>query len=155
MSATIADDSAIIRTFGANPKSVSKPIVPETLAGVGERMILAPSLTKIEQKDHAKLVRDLVTQVAKTYGVVFLVPSERSSNRWKTVATLKMGDEVEVAVDQLVAGTSHGPFVFASRYDGIDLIGNACRLLILDGMPRRAEFRTKFSEPKYSRQLAL
>ena len=34
MSATVADDSSIIRTFDADPDSVSKPISPTSLAGV-------------------------------------------------------------------------------------------------------------------------
>ena len=44
MSATVADDSSIVRTFDADVNSVSKPIVPTSLAGVGERMILTPGL---------------------------------------------------------------------------------------------------------------
>ncbi len=47
MSATIADDSEIVRTFGASPEAVSKPITSTSLAGVGERMILVPELMKL------------------------------------------------------------------------------------------------------------
>lgn len=32
-------------------------------------------------------------------------------------------------------GTSYGPFVFANRYDGIDLPNQSCRLLILSDLP--------------------
>ena len=38
MSATIADDSEIVRAFGASPDAVGKPITSTSLAGVGERM---------------------------------------------------------------------------------------------------------------------
>jgi Rad3-related DNA helicase len=38
----------------------------------------------------------------------------------------------------LVSGLNRGPFVFANRYDGIDLIGDACRLIIIDGLPKGA-----------------
>lgn len=51
MSATVADDSSIVRTFNASQDSVSKPIAPASLAGVGERMILAPELMTIRRKD--------------------------------------------------------------------------------------------------------
>ena len=47
MSATIADDRSIIHTFDANPRTIRNPIIPHSLAGVGERMILAPVLTKL------------------------------------------------------------------------------------------------------------
>jgi len=134
MSATIADDSSIVRTFDANPESVGKPIVPPSLAGVGERMILSPSLMEIEEG--AAAARHLAKCVAdKIGGSVILVQFEAQGERWKDVATLRMGDEVAQAVKELRNHTSNGPFVFPSRYDGIDLPGDACRLLILDGLP--------------------
>ena len=138
MSATIADDSSIIRTFDANPQTIRNPIVPHSLAGVGERMILAPVLTKLGIRDDLKLARQLAVEVAKQAGAVVLVPSEAAGERWDGVATLMMGNKVEVAVSALVKETLRGPFVFANRYDGIDLIGDACRLLVLDGLPRGA-----------------
>jgi hypothetical protein len=138
MSATIADDSSIVRTFDAHPKAILNPIVPHSLAGVGERMILTPALTKLGIRDDLKLARQLAAEVAKQAGVVVLVPSETAGKRWDGVATLMMGDKVEVVVADLVAGTRRGPFVFANRYDGIDLIGDACRLLIMDGLPMGA-----------------
>jgi replicative superfamily II helicase len=138
MSATIADDSSIVRTFAVNGDTVKDPIVPETLAGVGERMILAPSLTKISNAADSAVAQTAVSVVASTAGVVVLVPSEASANRWRSNTRLMMGGDVERAVSALVSGSDHGPFAFANRYDGIDLNGNACRLLVLDGLPRGA-----------------
>jgi replicative superfamily II helicase len=138
MSATIADDSSIIRTFDANPKAIGSPIVPDTLAGVGERMILAPSLTKLNNRDDLKMARKLAQATAKQVGSVVLVPSERAAERWKNAGTLVMGVKVEEAIESLVSGTDHGPFIFANRYDGIDLVGDACRLLVIDGLPKGA-----------------
>ena len=138
MSATIADDSSIVRTFAANGDVVREPIVPETLAGVGERMILAPSLTKISKATDRAVAQKTATTIAAAAGAVVLVPSEAAANRWNGHAQLMMGSDVESAVSDLVSGAHHGPYVFANRYDGIDLNGNACRLLVLDGLPRGA-----------------
>ena len=88
MSATIADDSSIIRTFDADPKAIQNPIVPDTLAGVGERMILAPALTQIPERDQLKIARELAFSVSKEAGVVVLVPSEKAAERWKNTARL-------------------------------------------------------------------
>ena len=44
MSATIGDDSSIIQTFNADYSTISKPIYSRSLAGISERMILAPEL---------------------------------------------------------------------------------------------------------------
>ena len=59
MSATVADDSSIVRTFDADSSSVSDPISPTSLAGVGERMILAPELMRLETLDIRKMVEEL------------------------------------------------------------------------------------------------
>ena len=44
MSATIADDSSIVRTFAAAAQAVEQPLMSKSLAGVSERMILVPEL---------------------------------------------------------------------------------------------------------------
>jgi hypothetical protein len=65
MSATIADDSSIVRTFDAKPKAIEHPIIPDSLAGVGERMILAPGLMMLGIRDDLKLARELAVQVRR------------------------------------------------------------------------------------------
>lgn len=136
MSATISDDSAIVRAFDADPQCVSKPITSKSLAGVNERMILVPELTGIE--DAQKSVRDLVTHMAKKQGVstVILVPSHAAAEKWRKDAVVVPPEEVSDVVSRLQSGADKGPFVFVNRYDGIDLPGEACRILIVEGLPR-------------------
>jgi len=137
MSATLADDSAIIRTFNAAQQFVSQPIMPVETTNVGERMILVPALTGIdpgEQVHCAKKLAELVS--SRGSGVVILVPSYRMAREWEDVGTNVLRGEVERRVEELQKGQSTGPYVFANRYDGIDLPGNSCRLLILAGLPR-------------------
>jgi len=135
MSATIADDSSIVRTFDANPKCVSNPIVPASLAGVGERMILAPSLMELKETP-LKATKGIAESVSKKIaGVVILTQSEAQAKQWEDVGKVVIGDAVSQAVKDLKGGSSRGPFVFASRYDGLDLAADACRLLVLDGLP--------------------
>ena len=135
MSATVADDSSIIRTFDANPDSLSNPISPASLAGVGERMIIIPELTRLNKPRIPKLAKNLAERVSKTAGVVILTSSGSNAERWSDVATVCQGEDVASVVEELVARSSNGPYVFPSRYDGIDLPGDSCRLLILAGMP--------------------
>jgi replicative superfamily II helicase len=136
MSATIADDSSIVRTFDANPKSVGNPIVPASLAGVGERMILAPSLMNLKKKTPLEVTKEIAKFVSeKVAGVAILVQSEARGKEWEDVGTVVIGNAVAQAVKELKSKASRGPFVLASRYDGIDLAGDACRLLVLDGLP--------------------
>lgn len=138
MSATISDDSAIVRTFDANPDSVSKPITSNSLAGVSERMILAPELMQFPPDDVPQLLEELAKEIAdqQKVGTVILVPSNAAARQWDNVAIFSDSTErVAANVKELQKGKSPGPFVFANRYDGIDLPGSACRLLILSGLP--------------------
>ncbi len=136
MSATVADDSSIIRTFDAVPCSVSNPISPTSLAGVGERMIIIPELTHLNKSGISKLARVLAERVSKKNGAVILTPSAASAEQWSDIAIVCQGDDVAPAVAQLVARSANGPYVFPNRYDGIDLPSDSCRLLILAGMPQ-------------------
>lgn len=140
MSATIADDSALVRTFDASPEAVLDPIAPSGLAGVGERMILLPALTPVGPTEELKAARQLASHVVgRNLGVVVLAPSELfAKNRWGKAATIVMGDDVATAVERLTDRTAqdNGPYVLVNRYDGVDLAKDACRLLIMDGMPR-------------------
>jgi replicative superfamily II helicase len=138
MSATISDDSALIRAFDADPDSVKKPITSKSLAGVSERMILIPELSKI--KDVSDTVHALVKHMTGKIGagIVILTPSGASANTWLDVAIYADSSErVSASINELLKG-SKGPYVFANRYDGIDLPGDACRLLIMSGSPRGA-----------------
>jgi replicative superfamily II helicase len=139
MSATIPDDSAIVRTFDTDCDCISKPITSTSLAGISERMILAPELMKLDVADVHKMLLGIAKWGAseKNVGTVILVPSGPAAQPWTCVAQhADSGDKVDECVKQLQNGTSRGPFVFANRYDGIDLPDESCRLLVLDGLPR-------------------
>ena len=137
MSATIADDSSIVRTFDAAAQAVEQPLMSKSLAGVSERMILVPELMpfKFDVVDFIKRVGKWVAQHKK--GVVILVPSGPGAQAWQDCAALPASTkDVDTAVAELQAGVSYGPIILANRYDGIDLPGDACRLLIMSGLPK-------------------
>lgn len=139
MSATIADDSALIETFDADEELVAEPITSNSLAGVAERMILAPELMPEPIKDLGQVLRRLATWSAEKRGAgtVILTPSNAAAAGWDPVATVPgSADEVAALVKELQKEETRGPVVFANRYDGIDLPNGACRLLIVDGLPR-------------------
>lgn len=137
MSATIADDSEIVRTFDANAESVNNALTSRSLAGVSERMILIPDLMPFKFN-----VREVINKIAvwaaskQKLGVVILAPSDKAAAQWSEVATVaKKSKEVEMLVAELQERTTSGPAVFANRYDGIDLPGDSCRLLVMSGLP--------------------
>ncbi len=136
MSATIADDSEIVRTFDADPHSVQHALTSRSLAGVSERMILIPDLMPFKFDVRAAIERLLEWTSKRKLGAVVLVPSDKAAAQWSGVATVAKGSsEVEALVEALQTRTTSGPAVFANRYDGMDLPGDSCRLLIMSGLP--------------------
>jgi hypothetical protein len=70
---------------------------------------------------------------------VILVPSGAAAKGWTAVAEYPAkSEDVEAKVSELVDHKSHGPLVLANRYDGIDLPNDACRFLVLSGLPKAA-----------------
>ncbi|MFF0386943.1 DEAD/DEAH box helicase family protein [Streptomyces sp. NPDC004286] len=145
LTATLADDSALVTDFGADPALVAKPVTPGSASDLGDRMILAP--VALNPGLDAKNVRELARQFAngdrdgdgvadsEPVNVVVLVPSERAAKVWEPYAdhTFRVGD-LEAGVKRLQSGQV-GLVVLVNKYDGVNLPDGACRLLILDGIP--------------------
>jgi hypothetical protein len=135
MSATLADDSLLTRELGVSPTATSAPILPPSDRGLGERMILAPSLVDTELD--RGYVMELCADLAKSYNVVVLTSSDQLASDWMTYgATYFVGDKFADGVRKLRNPGSGLRFaVFAQRYDGVDLPDDACRVLVIDGTP--------------------
>jgi len=135
MSATLADDSVLVRELGTSISAAEKPVVPPNDSGMGERMVLAPSL--VDSKLDRNWVMSLCERLSERLNVVVLCPSEPKAREWESVgAEICLRDDVKEAVESLKIASSKGHLVvFSQRYDGIDLPDKSCRVLVLDGMP--------------------
>jgi hypothetical protein len=133
MTATLADDSILVSHFQADAKEVAKPIRPKGGGDIGDRMILAPQ--EINPDFSLEEIRELVANIAKTLNAVVIVPSKKRAEFWKDVAQQILDkDNIHEGVDRL---RNHhvGLTVLINKYDGIDLPGTACELLVIDGLP--------------------
>lgn len=136
MSATISDDSDIVRTFNVSEEAVKSSLTSRSVAGISERMILMPDLMDFSFKYPEDPARLLSWVVENKRGAVVLTPSDKKAENWEAVAKVAKGaNNVEQLVSDMQNGKELGPVVFSNRYDGIDLPGNACRLLVMDGLP--------------------
>jgi len=146
MSATLTDDSVLAATFGLSQEVVQRPIATTSLASVGERMILVPGFREGLEEDAVRAsVKELAQEVSgRNLGAVLLTPSKEATHGWADVAHVPdMPTEVADAITVMKAGTDRTPLALANRYDGIDLAGDACRLLVLDGKPQgRSDYET-------------
>ncbi|MGA2172547.1 MAG: DEAD/DEAH box helicase [Sedimentisphaerales bacterium] len=135
MSATLADDSVLVRELGTDISAAEKPVMPANDRGMGERMVVAPSL--VDSKLDRAWVMSLCGRLSKKLNVVVLSPSAPKAREWESFgAQICLGDDVKEAVESLkdTSGTSR-LVVFVQRYDGIDLPDKSCRVLVIDGMP--------------------
>lgn len=134
LTATLADDSVLVTDFGADPATVEQPITPVSAGDIGERMILAPQ--EINPDITAEDIRSAIVDLSRDYNTVVLVPSEKWAAAWAPhAAAIAIGDDVEPAIERLRKERHVGLVVLVNRYDGIDLPDNACRVLVLDGLP--------------------
>ncbi len=133
MSATLADDSILVKELDCSTQASNTPVVAGAKAGMGERMVVAPSL--VDRSLDRGWVLTMCEKLSKHFRVVALCDSERATKDWEQHgATVLLGPDVEKTVEGLRNGTI--PFAaMAQRYDGIDLPDESCRVLVIDGLP--------------------
>ncbi|MEW9673523.1 DEAD/DEAH box helicase family protein [Ammoniphilus sp. 3BR4] len=135
MSATLTDDSFLIRGLGIDSKSVKAPLQYENEGWSGEKMILIPTLID-PMLDRTEIVNLFAKPKKKNYGVVALVPSFNSTKDWqKYGAMVANKDTIVLEIEKLKSKDYEKTLVIANRYDGIDLPDNACRILVIDSKP--------------------
>lgn len=138
MTATLADDSVIVTHFGAIPADLGDPIVPSSSQSMGERMILMPQ--ELNSELTTLDVQGLLMQLSKSANVVVIVPSKQAADEWSDVANqILIGDGVAEGIEKLRQGHI-GLTVLVNRYDGIDLPGDACRVLVMADLPEVSSF---------------
>lgn len=131
--ATLADDSALVTHLRANAKSVEIPVTPRLASDIGDRMILAPQELNPDIADDELMT--FVNWMGQSMNVVVIVPSIKRAAFWAPVARLVLNaDNLRSGVDAMRAGVV-GVTVLVNKYDGVDLPGDACRALVIDGLP--------------------
>jgi replicative superfamily II helicase len=136
MSATVADDSFLVKGLGLAPEVVSAPLMYENERWSGEKMVLIPSLID-ESLDRARIISWLAKPAKKRgYGVVVLAPSFRHAHNWRdNGAVVADTNTIDLEIEKLRSGHRDDVLVIVNRYDGIDLPDDSCRLLIFDSEP--------------------
>ena len=138
MTATLADDSVLVTHFGAASENLAPPIVPTSSQSMGERMILMPQ--ELNPDIEIEEVKALLQKFAKEENVVVIVPSKSAAKDWELVADqVLLGDDVVDGIKKL-RKKRVGLTVLINRYDGIDLPDDACRVLVLVGLPEVTSF---------------
>lgn len=140
MSATLSDDSVFVSTLGLDADKIKNIITPEKANDIGERFIIFPKHLNPQIKD-ADIIHQ-IQQISHTYNSVVIVPSFERAQFWKeqisdvSVQVLSSRDKnIESGILNLKNNSFVGITILVNKYDGIDLPDNACRFLVIDGLP--------------------
>lgn len=133
MTATLADESILASHFGIMDDSLSNPITPKIIGDIGDRMILMPQVINPNLTDVE--IKNLCKKISYKHNVVVIVPSKYRATFWRDVSDkILENEELNNGVQEL--RSKHvGLVIMINRYDGIDLPNQACRLLVIDGIP--------------------
>lgn len=125
LSATLQSQTDFIRAFGRRPDVT---ITPSNDAGNGERLIVSGRKVK------GGLGSSFAKKLIKTQKVVIAVPDYGRAKAWLDVAEPPQPETFSTELEAF-RNADVGAFALVSRVDGIDLPHDACRIMIMDGLP--------------------
>ncbi|MBS1691175.1 MAG: DEAD/DEAH box helicase [Actinobacteria bacterium] len=154
LSATLGAGGELERAFGRS-EIVRMPLPTKTPPRSGRRLFVFPGLVK--GGDAVGLVKDVVATTNKA-----LVLSQASSEKTEEAARALAGagvavfgrDDVEHGL-AVFAQAPTGVLGLANRYDGMDLPGEYCRIVVLDGKPDAVGLQEKFLSERAAATAAL
>ena len=133
MSATLSDDSVFSSAIGLHKDDVQNAIVPDNANDIGDRLILFPK--HLNHEITSDEIKDKIITISQKCNVIVIVPSFDRARYWDPDGSRTVYKEnIEKAVQKLKEAHM-GLVVFVNRYDGIDLPDDACRVLVIDGLP--------------------
>ncbi|MBD2386175.1 DEAD/DEAH box helicase family protein [Cylindrospermum sp. FACHB-282] len=133
MTATLVDDSILSSHFGITEESINRAVIPNTAGDIGDRMILLPQVINTKLTDDE--IKQFCKSISQDVNVVVIVPSDERAKYWKDQA-----DQI-LNKDNLYEGVTRlkkekvGLTILVNRYDGVDLPKDACRFIVIDGLP--------------------
>jgi Type III restriction enzyme, res subunit/Helicase C-terminal domain len=137
MTATLPSPAQFARTFGPGSSHV---IRPGGKSGEAQRLLVfAPGETEDEQ-------RDWVKGLIRNHKACIITASGTRAQHWTGEAILYDGESGQAGVEEFKLAQPPEKLVMAARYDGIDLPGDSCRLLVLDGLPLGSFMIDRFAD---------
>jgi len=145
MSATLGEGGELERLSGV--EKIVRLAVPEgwDKQGIGRRLFFFPERSLDEES-----ALNLTIEMIKTTGrSLVLVPDNTTENNLSTEILEKTGYEIFNAAQieeskKTFISKEKAVAVVANRYDGIDLAGDECRLLIVKDLQRATNLQEKF-----------
>jgi hypothetical protein len=142
LSATLGEAGEIERAFGRT--RVSRVATPSDWErqGTGRRLVIAPGAAGDVDPD--RFIRETIASHERALVLVPSAEAAISARRllpedWEAIGISEAGDDL----GRFVASTTI-VLVAANRYDGIDLPGQTCSLIVLEGLPTGTHLQERF-----------
>ena len=126
LTATLPSQTSFARTFG-----VAKPTVicPTGKSGDAQRLFVFT----LGKDDDAQ--RESAKELVKNRKCCVISPSRKKAEQWVPPAQIYDTESGQAEIDRFRQSDSPEMLALVARYDGIDLPGKSCRVLILDRLP--------------------
>lgn len=137
MTATLPSQASFARTFG-----IAEPIVvqPSGKSGDAQRLfVFVPGSDDEEQRNEAK-------SLVEGHKCCVISPSDRKGREWVPPAKIYDTESGQEEIDRFRKSEEAEMLGLVARYDGIDLPGDACRVLILDRLPGGENLMDRFTD---------
>lgn len=135
LTATVPSPADFVKTFGVVPDQIIKP---KGKLGEAQRLFL------IAAGDDNEEQRVYTKTVIRDQKACIIAPSHAGADEWLDVAVkFKIGDD-QSFIDEFKAAKDHRKLVLVARYNGVDLPGESCRVLVIDGLPRGTSQLNRF-----------
>jgi len=127
LTATLPSDSAFARTYGLSTPAIVRP---GGKSGDAQRLfVFAPGETD-------KVQRDSALKLIEKRKACVISPSNNKAEQWVPPSVVFEKDSGHDGIEKFSRATEPQLLGLVARYDGIDLAGDACRVLILDRLPK-------------------
>lgn len=148
MSATLPDLTVFNSILGIDANKIETNVItPEKAYDIGERLIIFPQYIQKGLSDNDILLR--IKEFGKNMNVLVIVPSKSRAKYWvDTITDVSIqrldATNIQAGINAVKNGKFVGITIVINKYDGIDLLNDSCRLVVIDKLPNVSTMWDKF-----------
>lgn len=135
MTATLPSMASFVRTFGVATPTI---VQPSGKSGEAQRLFVF-----VQGKDEQGQRNEAISMV-KNHKCCVISPSNIKAQEWVPPARIYDTDAGQIGIDRFCESQDAEMLALVARYDGIDLPGDACKMLILDSLPTGENLINRF-----------
>jgi hypothetical protein len=135
LTATLPSQIEFLRTFGIVE---AKRVIPGGKSGEAQRLFLFVGGESDEDQ------RTAAAELIHSRKACIICPSNPAAEAWPPPAVRFQSAGGHAAIERFARSTLPEKLIAVARYDGIDLPGDSCRVLVLDGLPTGSSLFDRF-----------